>query len=81
MEKEKEVKKRNATHLKPGESSLISRFSNAQISSQFLELGCLPNASIELVRLGPMGSTYYMKINNQPYAFRKEEAAQILLKY
>jgi Fe2+ transport system protein FeoA len=65
--------------LKPGESGVIDFFE--KFSAKFLEIGCLPNSPIKLVRKGPAGQTLYLRINHVAYAFRKEEAYQIVLKY
>lgn len=73
--------KRRATDLKVGESSVIDSFENEAFSSQFLEIGCLPNAPVQLVRKGPAGKTMYLKVNGHAYAFRKEEASHIILKF
>lgn len=75
------VNKRKASSLKPGESSIISEFSNDLMSSKFLEIGCRPKSSIQLVRKGPGGQTLYFLINGHAFAFRKEEAAHIILKF
>lgn len=78
--KESNSEERRATDLKSGESSVISHFESDGYSSQFLEIGCRPNAPIELVRLGP-GKTVYLRVSGHAYAFRHEEASQIILKY
>ena len=75
------IHKRKATDLKPGESSVISEFSNEEMSSKFLEIGCRPKSSIRLVRKGPGRKTLYFQINNHAFAFREEEASHIILKY
>ncbi|UTW67470.1 ferrous iron transport protein A [bacterium SCSIO 12643] len=75
------INKRRATDLKIGESSVIDSFENEEFSSQFLEIGCLPNAPVELVRKGPAGQTLYLRVNGHAYAFRKEEASHIILKF
>jgi Fe2+ transport system protein FeoA len=73
--------KRRATDLKVGESSVIDRFENEAFSSQFLEIGCLPNAPVQLIRKDPAGKALYLKVNGHAYAFRKEEADHIILKF
>lgn len=72
---------RKATDLKLGESSVIKEFENEQISAKFLEIGCLPKSAIRLIRKGPAGRTMYLRINGNAFALRKEEAAQIILKF
>lgn len=73
--------KRRATDLKPKESGIILGFANPEMSSQFVEIGCRPQCSIEFVRKGPGGKTLYYLVNGHAYAFRFEEAAHIILKY
>lgn len=72
---------RKATDLKLGESSVIKEFENEKISAMFLEIGCLPKSPIRLIRKGPAGRTMYLRINGNAFALRKEEAAQIILKF
>mgnify|MGYP000731214108 CR=1 FL=1 len=76
-----EPHKRKATDLKTGESSVILAFSNPEMSSQFLEIGCRPKSSIRLVRKGPGKKILYFHINGHAFAFREEEASHIILKY
>jgi Fe2+ transport system protein FeoA len=78
---DKNIYLRRATDLKIGESSVIDQFESELFSAKFLEIGCLPNSPIKLVRKGPAGRTMYMRINGTAYAFRKNEANQIVLKY
>jgi Fe2+ transport system protein FeoA len=75
------IYQRNATDLKLGESSVIKAFENEEISSKFIEIGCLPKSPIRLIRRGPAGRTMYLRINGNAFALRKEEASQILLKF
>lgn len=75
------INKKRATDLKIGESGVIDHFENEEFSAQFLEIGCLPNALVELVRKGPAGQTLYLRVNGNAYAFRKEEASHIILKF
>ena len=72
---------RNATNLKLGESSIIEGFDTEEFSAKFLEIGCLPKASIKLIRRGPAGKTVYLQVNGNAFAFREEEASHIILKY
>lgn len=71
----------NAAQLKIGQSSVIAGFLSKSISAHFVEIGCVPNAAITLIRKGPGNGAFYFNINSHAFAFRKEEAAQILLKY
>ena len=72
---------RRATDLKLGESGVIDQFESEAFSAKFLEIGCLPNSPIKLVRKGPANRTMYMRINGTAYALRYNEANQIILKY
>ena len=72
---------RRATDLKLGESGVIDRFESDELSAKFLEIGCLPDSPIKLVRKGPAGRTMYMRINGTAYALRQDEANQVILKY
>ena len=79
--KDSNTHKRRATDLKPKESSVILEFGSEEMSSQFLEIGCRPKSSIQLIRKGPGGKTLYFLVNGHAFAFRTEEAAHIILKY
>ncbi|HBH07006.1 MAG TPA: ferrous iron transport protein A [Flavobacteriales bacterium] len=72
---------RTADQLEKGEKNRIQGFTSEGLSSKFLELGILPENPIALVRYGPGRNTMYLKVNGHYYAIRKEEAAQIILKF
>ncbi len=62
-----------------GETGVIKSFGNEQIASKLLEMGCLPDSEITLVRFAPFGCPLYIKVKGHALAIRKSEAAQIIL--
>jgi Fe2+ transport system protein FeoA len=62
-----------------GESGLISEFSDPQIACRILTMGMLPNSKVTLIRKGLFSETFYIKLDGQRMALRKNEAANIEL--
>ena len=55
----------------------ISSFGNESVAARMLAMGILPGAEVAYVRKAPFKGAYYLKINGQSYAFRKEEFLSI----
>lgn len=69
-----------ATSLLPGQSGIIERFVNEEMSGKLLDIGVKPGARLELVRRSPFGGSWYVKVDRQRLALRKHELACIILK-
>lgn len=54
-------------------------FSNSELACKLTSMGVLPGARVEMVRLSPFGSAYYVKVDGVRLALRREEAESILL--
>ncbi len=68
-----------ATSLLPGQSGIIERFINEEMSGKLLDIGVKPGARLELVRRSPFGGSWYVKVDRQRLALRKHELACIVL--
>ena len=69
-----------ATSLRPGTSGIIDRFLNEELAGKLLDIGIKPGAFIRLVRRAPFGGGWYVKVDRQCIALRKQELGCIALK-
>lgn len=64
--------------LKIGDKATIIRIDLDKIPLKLLELGCFPNAHLEVLQIAPLGDPIYLNINNGSHlAIRKETAREI----
>ncbi len=64
--------------LKPGEGGVISKVGGSgQTHRRILDMGVVPRAVIEVVRVAPLGDPIEVKIKGYHLSLRKEEAANI----
>lgn len=62
----------------PGERCRIRRhFAKGAVRQRFLDLGFVPNAEVEVVRLATLGDPIEIRVTNYYVTLRKAEAAQI----
>lgn len=66
--------------LEPGRTGTIERFSNEELGCKLLDIGIKPGAHLQLVRKSPFGGSWYVKVDRQCIALRKQELACIILK-
>ncbi|TXF88242.1 ferrous iron transport protein A [Neolewinella aurantiaca] len=69
-----------ASHFVAGMSGTIERFTNENLACKLLDIGVRPGSRLRLVRKGPFGGSWYVKIDQQCLALRKQELACILIK-
>lgn len=69
-----------ATSLQPGQKAIIDYFIHEDMASKLLDIGVKPGALLELVRRSPFGGSWYVKIDRQRLALRKQELACIVIK-
>lgn len=65
------------TQAKEAKSLKIDAFKSDSIAARLLSMGVLPGAVVEYVRKAPFAGAYYIKINGQCFALRKEEFESI----
>ena len=59
----------STTHSK----NVISHFTNDQVAGKLMSMGVLPGSRIELIRKAPLGGGWYVRVDRQMIALRKEE--------
>ncbi len=63
--------------LKKGQKAIIKSFEIEAIPLKLLEMGCLPENSVELLQIAPFGDPLYLNINGSHLAIRLETAREI----
>jgi len=63
-----------------GMSGTIERFTNENLAGKLLDIGVRPGSRLRIVRKGPFGSCWYVKIDRHCVALRRRELACILIK-
>ena len=64
----------------PGQSGIIQRFTNERLEGKLLDIGVRPGAKLTVVRKGPFGGSWYVKVDGrQCLALRRRELACILV--
>lgn len=65
--------------LKKGQKAVIKSFTNEQLSSKLIEMGCLPGELVKLSKVAPLGSPIAISISGYELSLRREEAASVLI--
>jgi len=63
-----------------GESGIVEKFTDEQLSCKLMTMGVLPKSEVMMVRKAPLGGAYYLRLNGLSIAVRKTEAAAIIIK-
>lgn len=64
--------------LKIGEIATITNVDLDKIPLKLLEMGCLPDNTVEIIQIAPLGDPIYLNVNNGSHlAIRKETAREI----
>ncbi len=63
--------------LKPGESGTITGYAQTAPPMRLMEMGLLPGAVVEIVRLAPLGDPIDLKVRGYHLSIRKHEADMI----
>lgn len=53
--------------------NIISHFTDDQVAGKLMSMGILPGSPIELIRKAPLGGSWYVRVDRQILALRKEE--------
>jgi Fe2+ transport system protein FeoA len=59
---------------------IISHFTNDQVAGKLMSMGVLPGSEIRLIRKAPFGGGWYVQIDRQILALRKDELDCIVTK-
>ena len=63
--------------LKPGERGTITGYTPTAPPTRLMEMGMLPGAVVEVVRLAPLGDPIDLKVRGYHLSIRKHEADMI----
>ena len=63
--------------LKPGERGTITGYAPTVPPTRLMEMGMLPGAVVEIVRLAPLGDPIDLKVRGYHLSIRKHEADMI----
>lgn len=69
-----------ATQITAGTSGVIDRFTNENLAGKLLDIGVRPGSRLRIIRKGPFGGSWYVKIDHHRVALRRRELACILIK-
>lgn len=65
--------------LKTGQKAFIRSFSNDELSSRLMEMGCLPGETLSLSRTAPLGCPLAIHVAGYELSLRRDEAASVLV--
>lgn len=65
--------------LKRGQTAIIERFTDPEVSLKLIELGCLPGSVVTLIRKAPLGDPIAISCAGSLISLRRNEAATVLL--
>jgi ferrous iron transport protein A len=65
--------------LKKGQKAVIISFTNEQLSSRLIDMGCMPGEQVVLSRTAPLGCPFAINISGYELSLRKEDAASVLI--
>jgi ferrous iron transport protein A len=65
--------------LKKGQKAVIRSFTNDQLSSKLIEMGCLPGELVFLSKIAPLGSPIAVTVSGYELSLRREEAAAVVI--
>ena len=72
--------KRTIGDLKPGEHGMVSNVvGDGAVRQRILDIGILPNVSVEVERVAPSGDPIWIKTRGCHVSLRKAEAQQVIL--
>lgn len=63
---------------KAGTAPVITSFSDAQLGGKLMTMGVLPGSRIQVIRKAPLGGGWYVRVDRQILALRREELACII---
>ncbi|MFN8407651.1 MAG: FeoA family protein [Sphingobacteriaceae bacterium] len=68
------------SELEPGQSGIIEKFTDLEMSVKLMEMGCLPGEFIQVERIAPLGDPMAITVSGYQLSLRKREASTIILK-
>jgi ferrous iron transport protein A len=70
-------KVKSVASMKPGEIAIIAGFTDSEISSKLMEMGCLPGAAVRFNFTAPFGDPVCISVLGYELSLRIDEAATI----
>ena len=70
---------RNVATMKPGETGVISGFSDDSLSTKLLEMGFLPGTAVRFNFTAPFGDPVCVSVSGYDLSLRLEEASTIII--
>jgi ferrous iron transport protein A len=71
--------KRNVAGMKPGETGVISGFTDETLSAKLLEMGFLPGTAVRFNFSAPFGDPICVSVSGYDLSLRLEEASTIVI--
>ena len=68
------------TDLHKGQSAWIIEVEESEVLHKLYEFGVLPGQLIQLIETAPFNGPYYLKVDDNLIAIRKEEASHIIIR-
>ena len=65
--------------LKKGQKALVKSFTNEELSSKLIDMGCMPGECIVFTKEAPFGGPMAISIAGYELSMRKEEAASVMI--
>ena len=63
--------------IQPGQKAIIRSFTNEQLSTRLIDMGCLPGEVVTISRKAPLGCPYAINVAGSEISIRKQEASAI----
>ncbi len=63
----------------PGQSAIVSSFSDAQLASHLAERGVVAGEQLRVERVAPTGDPIAIRVTDHVLCIRKQEASRILV--
>ncbi len=70
---------KNVADMKPGETAVISGFSDDRLSVKLLEMGFLPGTAVRFNFTAPLGDPVCVSVSGYDLSLRIDEASTIVI--
>jgi ferrous iron transport protein A len=68
---------RSIIHLKPGETGIVSGFTDSDIGVKLMEMGCLPGVRVRVNFYAPLGDPVCISVAGYELSLRLAEASTV----
>lgn len=63
--------------IQPGQKAIVRSFTNDELSTRLIDMGCLPGELVTVSRKAPLGCPYIIAVGGSEISIRKQEASAI----